>query len=204
MGQGDFKGLNLKNSLYGEFPLPNPSNSLSSAISRLAYAPQYSPQPVPDGIWFNRKNGPAVRFSEPLTFPSSLYKALYAVAPGISRPDPGLYVILVADSSAYPRQFRPLYFGESGNMNERVATSHEHYDNWCRAAGGAENIRVAYCWMFGSTKEERVAVESALIEHYGPQCNTVFNWRSIGTPAVVPGVPSQNDSLAEMIRRLGF
>jgi hypothetical protein len=93
----------------------------------------------------------------------------------VPRPSPGLYAVLVADSTWGPRNFRPLYFGKAGNLATRVVRSHEKYDEWCRAAGGAENLYVAYFSMLGSRDDERTTVESGLIRHYGPHCNGMFN-----------------------------
>jgi hypothetical protein len=150
--------------MYGEPEVPGYLSALFAA------------KPKPDGIWFERNNGDKVRFSEPMAFPlasfSSIYRNLYALG---MTPDPGLYTVLVGDNSCRPRPFRVLYFGESGNMNERVTPEHEHYQDWSRAAGGAENLRVAYYFLFGSTKDERVSIESDLIKYYSPQCNVTFN-----------------------------
>jgi hypothetical protein len=90
-------------------------------------------------------------------------------------PDPGIYAIVVGDNSASPRPFRVLYFGESENITERVTTAHEHYEDWCQAGGGAHNLRVAYNFMFASSKAERISTESGLIGYYRPVCNRQFN-----------------------------
>ena len=176
----------------------------------------FAAQPKPDGIWFNRNNGDTVRFSEPMAFPRACFGSMYNSLYGISRdPDPGVYTILVADNSARPRPFRVLYFGQGGDMHERVTTSHERYQDWCRAAGGAENLRVAYHWMFGSTEGERVAIESGLIGYYRPQSNVTFNsfasspfgssLKKAFTLAGLPFVPAKNtepDYMAEVARLL--
>jgi len=113
-------------------------------------------------------------------------------------------VILVADNSWTPRSYRPLYFGETENLAERPTTSHERYEDWCTAAGDAGNVRVAYCWMIGSLKDERTAIESDLIKFYKPECNIAYNsfawWLSRTTP-VAAGMPGGYGSLLDMLGR---
>jgi hypothetical protein len=76
--------------------------------------------------------------------------------------------------------------------------------NRCTAAGDAGNVRVAYCWMIGSTKDERTAIESDLIKFYKPECNIAYNsfawWLSRTTP-VAPGIPGGYGSLLDMLVR---
>jgi hypothetical protein len=155
--------------------------------------------PKPDGIRFYRDGGGIVEFMEPRPFSWEIPQPAWA----------GLYVILVADNSWNPRFFRPLYFGETEDLAKRPTTSHEHYRDWSTAAGGAGNLHVAYCWMIGSTKDERTAIESGLIKHYQPECNTMYkkyslSWRASGA---VPGVPAGPETspvyltLLDLIRR---
>ena len=184
-----------------------PSSPLgSSPLSSLLGKPSLpTPVPQPDGIWFARNNGDTIRFSEPFNFPRDLFGSMYRSLRDLSAtPDPGVYVILVGDNSARPRPFRALYFGQSGNMNERVTSSHERYGDWCRAAGGADNLRVAYHWMFGSTQGERESIESGLIEYYRPECNVTFNPFASSPFArdVVPSAPATPASIAVLARLL--
>lgn len=195
MGQPDYEFLRKILASGTPQPLPKrPSGLLSdmlnaenlttlSSISSL-FAPQ--PEPKPDGIWFYRDGGDKVKFMEPSRFSWGIPQPAWA----------GLYAILVADNTWKPRFFRPVYFGETENLAERPSTSHEHYDDWCKAAGGAGNLYVAYHWMMSSTKEERTAIESGLIKHYQPECNTQYRYtlswlaRAIQSSAV-PGAPAR-------------
>jgi hypothetical protein len=149
-------------------PVSGYLNSLLGAVQ----TPAPAPAPVEiGGIRFGRNNGETVRFSEPVRFRRSpFYGESLSPLPGA-----GLYAVLVADGSASPRPFRVLYFGESENIDRRASSSHERYGDWCATAGGGEKLFVAYCWMIGSSKDERTSVESGLIGHYRPRCNTVFN-----------------------------
>jgi hypothetical protein len=174
-------GINLLSSLMS--PLPSPPANPLGGLGRLfpSATPDVPPAkfpafPIPGifspavtqtptgGIWFARTNGDRVRFSEPLSFPT---RFLVPVA--------GLYAILVPDGSATPRPFRPIYFGEAEDLSQRVTRSHEKYDEWCKAASGATNLRLALCYMSRSTKQERTTVESGIVQHYKPCCNVVFN-----------------------------
>jgi hypothetical protein len=123
--------------------------------------------PVPSvarGILFSRVNGGLVRFTEPSRFP-------VAVAPP---PGPALYVILVHDPTYTPRQFRPIYFGETGSADTRPTRSHENFIDWCRTAGGSQHLYVAYSWS-SSSRIARKLIEKALIEFYNPVCNVQHN-----------------------------
>lgn len=123
-----------------------------------------------DGIRFYQSGDKSVRFSEPMEFPRATSGGF--LLPPI--PGCGLYAILVRDESASPRPFRVLYFAESDNIDASARETHERFGDWCAAANGAENLYVAYCWRFGSTKEEREAIAAALIDNYSPQCNAPF------------------------------
>jgi hypothetical protein len=155
----------------------------------------------PNGIFFARNSGESVRFSEPSQLPGYIYGLRMPPVPGA-----GLYAILVADNSASPRPFRVIYFGESECIDERVSPSHEKYEDWCTAAGGADKLHVAYCWMIGSSKDERTAVESGLIGHYHPQCNIVYNsfasiFAEYTGPAVVPS-PEPPECLSQIAKMM--
>jgi hypothetical protein len=88
---------------------------------------------------------------------------------------PGLYAILVLDSRCSPRPYRVIYFGQGGNLAERVTASHEKYEKWCRAASGSGNLYVAFYWMPTSTERRRMDAESELIRTYNPECNIASN-----------------------------
>ena len=98
-------------------------------------------------------------FAEPIAFGNGL-------PPGSA----GVYAILVSDAAWQPRPYRPIHFGEAGDLAGRVIASHEKYQEWLRAAGAASRIHVAYHLMSGGDEERAAAVES-LIEEYQPGCN---------------------------------
>jgi hypothetical protein len=106
------------------------------------------------GIWFGEHC-----FSEPQILPCSSPAG-----------EPGLFAILVNDDTCHPRCWRALYFGESENVFARLTPWHEKYEPWCRIAGGAVNLYVAFLWMESSRAEERRAIVSALISEYQPEC----------------------------------
>lgn len=111
------------------------------------------------------------RFSEPVNLVSSLPSVLPPNANTIFRVRvPGLYVIMVEDAKCQPRPFRALYFGQSDDVMKRADSSHENYLSWCFNAEW-KPLYVSYHEMYGSTKEQREAVETILIEHYRPVCN---------------------------------
>jgi hypothetical protein len=84
----------------------------------------------------------------------------------------GLYVVLIYDSSWHPRSYRPIYFGKSRNLSERLSSSHEKHSSWIRVSAG-HPLYVAFC-RFDSALL-RTATERRLISHYKTVCNDVFN-----------------------------
>ena len=84
----------------------------------------------------------------------------------------GLYAILKPDLSSSPLPVKPIYFGQTGNFAERgFLRSHEKYEDWLKEVPGEEYLTISICQMPGSTKEEREAIESKLIDEYHPVCN---------------------------------
>ena len=83
-------------------------------------------------------------------------------------PGVGIYVILAPDVRWTPRQFRPIYFGETGDFSARVNKSHERFDDWQRET---TQLYVAQMFMTGSTKQLRLDIENALTDWYTPSCN---------------------------------
>jgi hypothetical protein len=137
-----------------QLPMPDYS-SIGSLIG--APKPQW-PVPPPSWIWFQNRC-----FSEPTAFGDTWLPTR-----------PGVYAILVIDGTWRPRPYRPIYFGKAGNLASRLVPSHEKYDEWCRVAGGAGKLYIAY-HLVPDTDWERAAVEEDLIKHYAPQCNDIFN-----------------------------
>jgi hypothetical protein len=105
----------------------------------------------------------ATRFSEPTRFSSSL--------PPLGG---GLYAVLVPNSTVEPKPFRVIYFGQAGNLNDRVTRGHEKFQEWLNEAGSISRLHVSFHTMPGDESERR-SVEQQLIEQYQPACNTVHN-----------------------------
>jgi hypothetical protein len=156
----------------------------------------FAPTPKPSGIYFDRFGADSVHFSEPCKFP--WYFTPLAV--------PAVYAILVANPFS-PNGFRVVYFGQTGDAETRPTKSHEHYDDWCRVGNGAENLFVAYHWMFGSTEEERTTVERSLVAYHHPEVNTTYRtatWISRALKAAsTPALTEQEALSAAIIRMLG-
>jgi hypothetical protein len=83
----------------------------------------------------------------------------------------GLYAIMVIDMKWRPLPYRVIYFGEAGNMADRLA-NHEKRESWKRAAGGSV-LFVAVRAI--SVESARKAAEERLIGHYSPECNVIHN-----------------------------
>lgn len=122
--------------------------------------------PNPSGITFNSSLG-AKSFYTPYEFPN------LPIVDG-----PGVYVILAPSSSWGPRPYRPIYFGETEDFSRRIGTSHEHYWDWRREAGSLQ-LYVAHFWMYGSSNQDRLTVEQALIDWYKPPVNTAATLKSL-------------------------
>lgn len=100
-------------------------------------------------------------FSEPV--PVSLWKPTDQA---------GVYAILVRDPKVKPKKFRPIYFGESGNLSEPgFLRTHSRYMCWLKEAGTESGLFIAVYQMPQSTADQRVTVGVELIEQYDPYCN---------------------------------
>jgi hypothetical protein len=82
----------------------------------------------------------------------------------------GLYAILVADYSWWPRPYRVLYFGESDNLAKSVNSKHEKYNEWLREASGAP-LLVAIHTTPRQKAQKRKDAASELISALQPPCN---------------------------------
>jgi hypothetical protein len=89
---------------------------------------------------------------------------------------------MVRDAAWRPQPYRLIYIGEAGNLAERVVRSHEKYESWRHAAGGAQ-LFVAFHAVEG-TLIRRVR-EKKLIEHYEPECNKTFNRNALAVRSLV-------------------
>jgi len=85
----------------------------------------------------------------------------------------GVYSIMYKKNpKTKPNTFSILYFGESGNLDDRgFFQSHHKYDCWIKYAETEDNLYIGIHLMPNSTEEERRRVESDLIDEYSPPCN---------------------------------
>ncbi len=81
-----------------------------------------------------------------------------------------IYVIMVPGSKE--GFYKPIYFGESGNLSERgFYKSHHAYSCWIKQAGSESNLFIGVHQMPNSTQEDRERVEQKLISDHNPVCN---------------------------------
>lgn len=81
-------------------------------------------------------------------------------------------IMMKPDSISKPNTYRPIYFGESGNLADRgFLRSHEEFGCWINAAGSTANLYIGIRQMPGSTASRRRNLESKLVAQYGPTCN---------------------------------
>jgi hypothetical protein len=111
--------------------------------------------PRSKGIWFGN-----YCFTDPVLLPSFTPVC-----------DSAVFAILVIDPACQPRAMRAIYFGESDRIHADLSPWHQQYQSWCRIAGSAIKLYVAFLWMKGSSPEERHAIVSDLIAQYQPECN---------------------------------
>jgi len=94
-------------------------------------------------------------------------------------PRAGVFCIMVPDSRCVP-PYRPVYFGQSQNLAERVFPGAQHgHASWLDIADYDLTIYVAAHWMPQSTLDERKATERQLVQLCQPECNEVFRGRSL-------------------------
>jgi hypothetical protein len=123
--------------------------------------------PPPSGIIFHELH--KWQFSEPEVLTAySPFSPLYSL--GLGKQE-GVYAILVDDSTARPRPFRALYFGEAEDVRSRATATHENHSAWQREAGTNGRLYRAFYLMPGSTQTQRQVLESALIAAYNTPCN---------------------------------
>jgi len=135
------------------------------------------PLSTPQGIHFNSAHG-LLTFSSPSAFPSSFLLPLPALA--------GVYVILAPDANWRPLPYRPIYFGETGDLSTRVNAAHEHFENWKQEAA---QLYVSYMFTVLDSPAQRRQIEEALIACYAPQ-----------TPLCNRKVPSNRSALSQFAR----
>lgn len=70
-----------------------------------------------------------------------------------------------------PETYTILYFGESGNLDDRGFSTHHKRQCWINHADSLANVYVGLHLMPASTEQERQLVESKLVSKYQPPCN---------------------------------
>ncbi|PHJ57166.1 hypothetical protein VF14_21780 [Nostoc linckia z18] len=85
----------------------------------------------------------------------------------------GIYAIMC---KPYPltqlNKYQIIYFGETENFAERGFPWNHHASQcWINQAGNSLNVYVGVCHLPGSTKAQRLLVESDLTQRYRPACN---------------------------------
>ena len=80
-------------------------------------------------------------------------------------------IMMKPDPKNKPDTFRILYFGESGNLNDRgFWKSHHKYDCFIKEASSESNLYIGIHLMPNSTTTEREEVEKKLNDQYNPRC----------------------------------
>ncbi len=86
--------------------------------------------------------------------------------------DPPYRAAIYAISIRTSDEFSPIYFGESGNLDQRgFYRSHHKYSCFLREVGSDENIYISIHLLPNSTEDERREIERRLISQYNPVCN---------------------------------
>lgn len=94
-------------------------------------------------------------------------------------PMAGLYCMMVPDSQC-SQGYRAIYFGETGNFNERgFPPARNGKAGWLAIGDYQQGIHIAIHRMPFSTVEERKAAGRQLIRTYQPECNEAFAARSL-------------------------
>lgn len=121
---------------------------------------------------------PSIRFGD-LKFSGPFLLGLQQW-PAYLRPFGGLYAVTVPDDTWKPLPHRPIYFGETEDLPERVCLTHEKLPEWVRAACG-QALHFSFYVVIG--EQQRKAAEKHLIEHYKPECNKTYNRNAIAARA---------------------
>lgn len=120
-----------------------------------------TPAPTQNGIRWNPL--PELLFTEPVHFGTQWVPTVQ-----------GIYAIMAPADTWSPRKFRPLYFGEAGNLKTRLTWGHEKGSEWVKEAR-AVPVYVSYYLTLGKSEDERRAIEEKFIAHYCPPCNVKAN-----------------------------
>ncbi len=84
----------------------------------------------------------------------------------------GLYAIMIKpDPNTKPDTYTLIYIGETSNFENRLTGSHHRYDCWKRQAGSEDKIFYGLHIMDSSTEQQRLNLETSLIQQYDPICN---------------------------------
>jgi hypothetical protein len=80
----------------------------------------------------------------------------------------GLYAVYAVNDDGKYDPRRPIYIGQTGDLDTRGFTSHHKVDCWKRQARG-KTIAIAVCYI--SNEKQRLDTEADLIAIYKPVCN---------------------------------
>lgn len=80
-------------------------------------------------------------------------------------------IMLQPDPIGNPTSYRILYFGESGNLEERGFDSHHKRQCWVDQVNSINDLFIGIHLMADSTAEQRRDLESILLGKYNPACN---------------------------------
>jgi hypothetical protein len=90
-----------------------------------------------------------------------------------------LYVVQLYDSRWTPKPYRPIYFGQAGNLATRgFPFDHHAFPCWRREAGSLFGLPVYISFYTGplaSSSAWRFAAEAELIQRYRPPCNRTLD-----------------------------
>ena len=80
----------------------------------------------------------------------------------------GLYAVYVVNADGKYDHSRPIYIGQTGDLDARGFNSHHKVTCWERQARGGK-IAIAVCYI--SNEKQRLDAEADLIAIYQPVCN---------------------------------
>lgn len=76
------------------------------------------------------------------------------------------------DPENKPKSYRIIYIGGSVNLSDRRFYREEHkYNCWIKEADSEDNLYIGIYRMPNSSPDERIEIETNLINQYNPVCN---------------------------------
>lgn len=81
-------------------------------------------------------------------------------------------IMMKPDPENKPKEYRVIYFGGGSNLSEiKFYREKNKYNCWIREADSEDNLYIGIYKMPNSTADERIEIESNLINQYNPVCN---------------------------------